>query len=521
MKHTEEILRIALVGLENSSQDFQNAPKEIADILGSVEFVDNEDQFLYVSALVLNYELAGTGFPKIEIPDQEKALPETRPYVSKEMQKILEVILDISQAQNSLMNIWVSKCVEKGLILTPEQLTIFLPIGISKYDMRNGIRQIAGERGKWLASLNENWKYLRWQHKEIWEEGSQRDRIILLRETRLKDPAEAREMIIAEWKVEKADTRASFLSVLENELSHSDLEFLYSCLEDRSKRVREQAEKLLLSLPESRLSQIVRRGLNKFIKLKTHKTALGLMSSEQLEFSSFSSFDETWAQLSISPESPDNSLSNGEYFLTQLLHKADPALLEQLLSVSPSKFLKLLKKDTAKFLYLSAIIDSTIKFRNVSWADAILNFLERQKHEVEGEKIYELFTLLDSDQWLNWYQSGNYKSYVWMENSNAIRLSDKKKVFLISFIDFLKLIKEPLDYQTSLSILKDLDKIYSNSYPHYLEDTSLLELAAFLHPSLLGHKDKFLQGGDTNRYWQKKLSTLFRHIAIHGKLSLI
>lgn len=121
------------------------------------------------------------------------------------------------------------------------------------------LASVLGERGRWLAELNDDWQ---WAIREetmpepseterIWMEGTKSERVALIRRLRQTDAAGARERVAAGFASEPAPLRQDLVSALEVNLSSADEPFLEAALDDRSKGVRQAAATLLSRLPES------------------------------------------------------------------------------------------------------------------------------------------------------------------------------------------------------------------------------------------------------------------------------
>jgi hypothetical protein len=121
-----------------------------------------------------------------------------------------------------------------GLVVPPAALPAFLELG---WDARIGpvLADLVGERGRWLAGLDEDWL-------AFLPPMSPATELAVLRGV---DPAAAREQVAAEWARTSADDRVILLGTLAEGLSLDDVPFLESALGDRSAAVSVRAATLL------------------------------------------------------------------------------------------------------------------------------------------------------------------------------------------------------------------------------------------------------------------------------------
>jgi hypothetical protein len=155
-----------------------------------------------------------------------------------------------------------------GEVLLPFEA---LPLALNATDteVREHLLPLFGERGRWLSDFHPDWSWARSgaatlgekgreELARAWEEGTIRERCLVLRTLRRSDPEEARRWLEPALPKEKAEHRARLVAVLETGLSDVDLAFLEAQLDDRSQQVKEVAGKLLALLPQSELARRMR-----------------------------------------------------------------------------------------------------------------------------------------------------------------------------------------------------------------------------------------------------------------------
>src|SRR5262249_13084967 len=131
--------------------------------------------------------------------------------------------------------------------------------------VRAALTPVVGERGRWLAQLNDEWQWaaraplpagqLPPDAEAIWDEGNFAERVAVLKQLRAADPTQARDWLAEVWRKEKAERRAERLQVFAFAPHPADKPFLEQALDDRSAAVRTEAAAYLSRLPSSALAQ--------------------------------------------------------------------------------------------------------------------------------------------------------------------------------------------------------------------------------------------------------------------------
>src|SRR5262249_23302895 len=134
--------------------------------------------------------------------------------------------------------------------------------------VRAALTPVVGERGRWLARLNDAWQWparaplpagqLPPDAEAIWDEGNFAERVAVLKQLRAADPTQARDWLAEVWSKEKAEQRAELLQIFDFALHPADEPFLEQALDDRSAAVRAEAPAYPRRLPSSSLAQRMR-----------------------------------------------------------------------------------------------------------------------------------------------------------------------------------------------------------------------------------------------------------------------
>ncbi|WP_424212208.1 DUF5691 domain-containing protein [Streptomyces sp. BI20] len=164
---------------------------------------------------------------------------------------------------------WLATAVAHGYRAPSALLPALLETARARTDLRAPALALAGPRGRWLAALNPEWRFVSRApvpgaglpdpadgpavHR-LWGEGLFAERVALLGLVRRRSPAAAVELLRATWDTERAEDRLLFLDALRTGLSLADEPFLEAALTDRSRNVRVTAAELLSALPGSALA---------------------------------------------------------------------------------------------------------------------------------------------------------------------------------------------------------------------------------------------------------------------------
>jgi hypothetical protein len=135
--------------------------------------------------------------------------------------------------------------------------------------LRAALLPVLGERGRWLARLQEEWSWAAaGTDASPWDTGTPDQRVAALRDWRRRDPRAALAALAAAWPGEPPEQRAALLAVLATNLGPDDEAFLETALDDRRKEVRAVAQRVLACLPGSRLGQRMRDRLLPLLRLE-------------------------------------------------------------------------------------------------------------------------------------------------------------------------------------------------------------------------------------------------------------
>jgi hypothetical protein len=183
-----------------------------------------------------------------------------------------EVLEDSPADLGALLPEWLELANAHGYRPSPGQLPALLTAARARTDLRPAALAFAGPRGRWLARLNPEWKFVLRASpapgvavdealaddpaavRRLWEEGLLTERVTVLAVLRRRSADEGRELLAGSWATERPEDRLMFADTLREALCAADEPFLEQVLRDRSKMVRATAAELLSLLPGSALA---------------------------------------------------------------------------------------------------------------------------------------------------------------------------------------------------------------------------------------------------------------------------
>ncbi len=252
MQFWDNIVNRAMIGTDKKQPGIAELPADLAEpatLIHNNEGTDKEQKFLQLAAVAFNFRQAGITALQKEV-DILPAPDELKEYCNTAASQALEDIL--SEESIPLLKFWLQHCDGKQQIAMPGTLPSLLGIGTQHKNLQVLIASCCGKRGEWLSGFNEAWNFSSTQTGEdLWQTGTPEQRKIIFKETRKTDPARARARLQQTWPQEDANTKTGFLELMPENIGEEDIPFLDSLSTEKSKKVKEEAIKLLKQIPGS------------------------------------------------------------------------------------------------------------------------------------------------------------------------------------------------------------------------------------------------------------------------------
>ena len=505
MERIDELLKAALLGSEkvDLASMRNRLPDEIQQQQAQLSPGDAEEAFLQLSASVLPYYRAGQAFPTMDSAPLALAPEEEAAYASEAAHQPLAIIL--ADRRRPLLIAWLEECARRSLIVLPPFLPTLLALGQDDVALQMQLAAVMGQRGAWLAGLNEAWRPMLAPVAERWETEKSAPRKQLFRYLIRHRPSQAKALLQATWKEENAADRFEFLDAWAEHVVSDDVPFLETLLADRSQKVRERVLPLLLRQPNSSLAQAVRQQCGSLLIARKK-----LLAKKTIEVNLALDLLPIVERLGLEKESLQKALSDQEYRVYQLLALADPKLWEDTLRMPPGKILQQFADDKALNKYADCFSAAIRLHQNHDWAEAwltilpssgrrdksLINNLLHHLHLAPHETIVATLTaLLKRPSWTDLYTAN-------------------ETFDLLARYDFA------WSPEFSKMVLQEIHRAYAIRGIQYYETDKFLALAYVLHPSISRYQEEFLSAAAKKpENWSSALRELFRIVDLKTSIS--
>jgi len=342
-----ELIKRALLGTEKMALPEDLLPVPVHVLVGATSDSDREARFYKVAALSFVYERAGRLPKKSGLPAIPPAPKEARDFCPAGYVAVLKKLFQEENPRSELLGLCFDKIAGRGFVLPSNVLVRALNLGTQPLykNLRDKIRVILGERGKWMQQFNPAWQYgSPTDTNAVWQEGTSSGRRLYLSELRLNEPEKAFDLLRQTWPVESGRERKEFLKILQVAPRPEETVFVEDIFDnimankDERKQINLEIRKLcveiLLTQTNSTLYKTLTAGLQKYIVAP--KTIPGLRSKKTLSLpgkeddflcaglmSQYLGFDE----ISTLPGVPEPS-----FWCCELLRSLHPAAWENLIS---------------------------------------------------------------------------------------------------------------------------------------------------------------------------------------------
>ena len=394
MKAWEEIVNKALLGSEKASLTSVDLPAEIAAEFQVEESPEKEDTFLKIAALAYQFRQGGALPMKVTHATLAEAAPELLPYCSGKANAILKTL--IGEELIALLGFWLRLCLSKQQLAHPEMIPSLLTIAERRKEFRHDILNVAGERGKWLCSLNPDWNFhaVNTDIEKVWSDGSAEERKELLRILRNVDPEKGRNLLGSSWATEGANEKVSFLEILKINISAVDLPWLES-LKEKGQKVNAAIVEALKLIPTSAIVGEYQQVLSACVNLKTGKALLGMINKTEVVINESFAFPDSIFKTGIEKLSSNKNVSDAKHIIAQLMMAVPPSFLVDHFRRTPEEIIELFQKDKQTAFFLPAVAIASVRFNDKLWTTKIFDKAEK---DVVSSSIATLLSGLKDDE---------------------------------------------------------------------------------------------------------------------------
>lgn len=374
------LLKIALLGTERQTQVPQGntvLQPYLAQLYlqGQVPTdSQREAAFLGAAALSAHYQAAGslpaafTG--TLPTPDNKPDLPLIPTAAEIHLRRMLA-----DSNLRPLLDGWLEHVASQRLRVPVSFIPALMEQARQSRAIRPAISSVIGQRGHWLAAQNTDWQNLLTLAPDsaepdtsVWEEGNPAQRGEYLQHLRRQQPAAARELLQIVWKQEAAPVRQDLLQALRTNLSTDDEDWLETCLDDRSKGVRQLTAELLGALPASSFRQRMQTLLNTWLVVQAKSGLLNkLGGKKQLQINLPENWDKVWLRDGIE-EKPPQGKGAKAWWLEQALAFVPPAYWTQHWQLTPADLLALAQDSDWKSALLEGWQTALLRYPDSEWA---------------------------------------------------------------------------------------------------------------------------------------------------------
>nr|WKN36025.1 DUF5691 domain-containing protein [Tunicatimonas sp. TK19036] len=503
MEVINDLLKALLLGTEKVDVKplLDRLPSTIQAKIAQLSSEDTETQFLQLSSLLLPYEQAGKEFPKIDTVlaiSQEESLM----YTANAATQLLATLL--RENQTALVLEWLEVCAEKSHIISPEFLPQLLTLSQDNIPLQYSIRKVMGERGKWLAEMNEDWHLLLKSTEELWETGRASQRRQLFQYLMQQDQPLAKKLLLESWGEESATDRLEFLSIWADYPDAQDISFLDTIRQqDKSKKVSALAKELLLRQPESMLAQRLSQAGATLLTLK--ESGVFGLGAAKIEVHPDPTHLQIIEELDLEKESLHKTFSDQEYQAFQLLAIILPQQWEATLKLAPEKIIKQFLTNKVLHKYRPALVKAIVFHGNQEWANSWLKYCSASDitQQQWQEDALALLPLASQDTLLQLFDGKVLKGLLTYNH----------------LLDSLETFNFPWSLKFSKAVMHLLYQVYAERGVYYNEVDRMLRLAHRLHSEILAHQQEFTPPANEKREtWRAMTGDLFRIITLRTKI---
>ena len=261
--------------------------------------------------------------------------------------------------------------VEKKRAFPPESLPSLLEQALTDPLFWRTIEPAVGPVGHWLIGRHPHWRAL--TPGGPWSTGTAIERRRLFAHLRQTDPGRAMRLLSDDWPQLGFREQVDFLDLLEPTLGPADEPFLEARLDNRRREVRRRAADLLARIESAALPQRLFGKLNRYLRIS---------EDERLQVELPDHFDATLLRDGITEKSPPGQpAGRREGWLLQMLARVPPAWWTEAFTNDPAECIRLFLQAGRQELWLTALGEAALRYRDAEWMEALLLYWEENDRE--------------------------------------------------------------------------------------------------------------------------------------------
>lgn len=366
----QDLAAAALVGVERSGLQMPAIGGKLGVVLaGLANHGSGPDHTLLATAgVVALYRRAGA-----KPVTDESSLPEPCPADARPMCEPRaghRLALMLGGQHREVLPEWLDALARSERRIRDEDLVPLLEYGRGNRARREAIMAVIGNRGRWLAAQNPEWKYASgWDDEagktdEDWQTGGREWRLERFRQWRASDPTKARELLAASWDQESPTDRPAFLEAFSIGLSMKDEPFLESALDDKRAEARRAAVELLSKLAPSRLCERMTARIEPLVQLTESKGTV------RFDLNLPDQYTKDMARDGISRKLPGMGERNA--WLNQMIATVPPSYWCRRSGRSPAELLKAAEASDWKLALCWGWAEAAGRHHDEDWLEACL-----------------------------------------------------------------------------------------------------------------------------------------------------
>jgi hypothetical protein len=381
MQIWQDLSAIAVLGTAQQALDVSLPGDALGEALKRIDWSDPEQALLSAAGLAALWRRAGQLPVTCHAPLPRVCAPDDQPSGNETAGRHLQLILQGHYTK--LLPEWLTALAQAGKRIPARYLPELLEVGRIRVSLRVRILPVLGQRGRWLAEQNPDWRYAVERTDEtVWDTGTREQRLAFLHGVRQQTPARARELLSASWSQASAKERAAFLDVLITHLDMADEPFLEQALDDRGKEVRRTAAELLAHLPDSRLVQRLSECAVQLLHFQPGKW----LSRGSIQVKPPAFDNPALLRDGVDPKSagPYPGLGERAWQLAQILSTVPPARWCRQWDTLPADIVQASHHNEWRQALLIGWARAALRHQDADWAETLLTELPGDWAEING-----------------------------------------------------------------------------------------------------------------------------------------